>query len=105
MLRQDAQSAESRFAWIVQLTKTITNVPFAYPLDRPLRRGYAQCMKVSEVLRRLRADGWVRVKSKGGHHQFKHATKPGRVTVSGKPSHTLPPGTLASIRKQAGWDD
>jgi len=23
-------------------------------------------MKVSEVLRRLRADGWVRVKSKGG---------------------------------------
>jgi len=56
-------------------------------------------MKVSEVLRRLRADGWVRVKSKGGHHQFKHATKPGRVTVSGKPRHTLPPGTLASIRK------
>ena len=30
MLRQDAQSAESRFAWIVQLTKTITDVPFAY---------------------------------------------------------------------------
>ena len=30
MLPQDAQSAESRFAWIVQLTKTITNVPFAW---------------------------------------------------------------------------
>ena len=30
MLRQDARSAESRFAWIVQLTKTITDVPFAY---------------------------------------------------------------------------
>ena len=30
-MRQDAQSAESRFAWIVQLTKTITNVPSAYP--------------------------------------------------------------------------
>ena len=75
-------------------------------LDRPLRRGHTQCMKVSEVLRRLRADGWVRVKSKGSHRQFKHATKPGRVTVSGKPSrHTLPPGTLARIRKQAGWDD
>src|SRR5271166_2539969 len=28
--RQDAQSAERRFAWIVQLTKTITNVPFSY---------------------------------------------------------------------------
>ncbi len=30
---QDAQSAESRFAWIVQFTKTIRDVPFAYPLD------------------------------------------------------------------------
>jgi predicted RNA binding protein YcfA (HicA-like mRNA interferase family) len=62
-------------------------------------------MKVRDVLRRLRADGWVRVKSKGGLRQFKHPTKPGRVTVSGKPSHTVPPGTLGSIRKQAGWED
>jgi predicted RNA binding protein YcfA (HicA-like mRNA interferase family) len=62
-------------------------------------------MKVREVLRRLKGDGWVRVKSKGGHRQFKHPTKPGRVTVSGKASHTVPPGTLASIFKQAGWSD
>lgn len=60
-------------------------------------------MKVSDVLRRLGEDGWVRVKSKGGHRQFKHPDKPGRVTVSGKPSHTVPPGTRASIFKQAGW--
>jgi predicted RNA binding protein YcfA (HicA-like mRNA interferase family) len=62
-------------------------------------------MKVRDVLRRLRADGWVRVKSKGGHRQFIHPTRPGRVTVAGKFSHTLPPGTLASIRKQAGWEE
>jgi predicted RNA binding protein YcfA (HicA-like mRNA interferase family) len=62
-------------------------------------------MTVREVLRRLRNEGWVRVKSRGGHRQFKHPTKPGRVTVSGKASHTVPPGTLASISKQAGWDD
>jgi predicted RNA binding protein YcfA (HicA-like mRNA interferase family) len=62
-------------------------------------------MDVRDVLRRLQDEGWVRVKSKGGHRQFKHPTKPGRVTVSGKPSHTVPPGTLSSIRKQAGWDD
>ena len=61
-------------------------------------------MKVSEVLRRLRKDGWVQVKAKGGHRQFKHSTRPGRVTVAGKPSHTLAPGTLASIFKQAGWE-
>ena len=54
-------------------------------------------MNVREALRLLRKDGWVQVKSKGGHRQFKHPTKPGRVTLSGKPSHTIPPGTLASI--------
>jgi predicted RNA binding protein YcfA (HicA-like mRNA interferase family) len=62
-------------------------------------------MKVSEVLRRLRAEGWVRVKSKGSHRQFKHPDRPGRVTVSGKPSHTIPHGTLKSILRQAGCDE
>ena len=31
-------SAESRFSWIVQLTKTITNVPFAYPAHAEIER-------------------------------------------------------------------
>lgn len=61
-------------------------------------------MKVSEVLRRLSDDEWILVKTKGSHRQFKHPTKKGRVTVAGKPSATVPPGTLASIFKQAGWD-
>ncbi len=59
-------------------------------------------MKVREVLKLLKADSWYRVKARGGHRQFKHPTKPGRVTVSGKESHDLPPGTLNSILKQAG---
>jgi predicted RNA binding protein YcfA (HicA-like mRNA interferase family) len=62
-------------------------------------------LKVSEVLCQLRDDGWVKVKSKGGHRQFKHPTKPGRVIDSWKPSHTIPPGMSGSIFKQAGWDD
>ena len=62
-------------------------------------------MKVSEVVRRLRDDGWFRVKARGGHRQFRHPTRPGRVTVSGKPSHTVPIGTLKSIFRQAGWDE
>ena len=40
---------------------------------------------------------------KGSNRQFKHADKIGRVTVSGKPSDDLAPGTLNSIYKQAGW--
>jgi len=35
------------------------------------------------------------------HRQFKHPTKPGRVTVAG-PSDDLVPGTLNSILKQSG---
>ena len=62
-------------------------------------------MKVGAVLRRLHNEGWCQVKSKGGHRQFRHPTRPGRVTVSGKPSHTVPPGTLTSIIRQAGWDE
>ena len=62
-------------------------------------------MTVRDVLRRLEAEGWVRVKSKDGHRQFKHPIESGRVTVSGKPGHTVPQGTPGSIRKQAGWSD
>ncbi|MFL6565157.1 MAG: type II toxin-antitoxin system HicA family toxin [Burkholderiales bacterium] len=59
-------------------------------------------MKVSEVLEVLRRDGWVQIATRGSHRQFKHPSKLGRVTVAGKPSNDLPPGTLNSILKQAG---
>ena len=59
-------------------------------------------MKVSEILKKLQGDGWYLVTMEGSHRQFKHPTKPGRVTVAGKPSDDLPPGTLNSILKQAG---
>jgi predicted RNA binding protein YcfA (HicA-like mRNA interferase family) len=59
-------------------------------------------MKVSEVLRMLGDDGWYLVATRGSHRQFKHSEKLGRVTVPGKPSDDLAPGTLNSILKQAG---
>ena len=58
-------------------------------------------MKVSEVLRMLQSDGWALVATRGSHRQLKHANKPGRVTVPGKPNDDLAPGTLNSILKQA----
>ncbi|MBD8527860.1 type II toxin-antitoxin system HicA family toxin [Pseudomarimonas arenosa] len=58
--------------------------------------------KISEILRQLQADGWYLVATRGSHQQFKHPTKQGRVTVAGKPSDDLAPGTLSSILKQAG---
>ncbi|MCZ7656104.1 MAG: type II toxin-antitoxin system HicA family toxin [Rhodocyclaceae bacterium] len=50
----------------------------------------------------LKRDGWYLAATKGSHRQFKHSDKPGRVTVAGKPSDDLAPGTLNSIFKQAG---
>jgi len=58
-------------------------------------------MKVSEILRLLMDDGWFLVATQGSHRQYKHASKPGRVTVAGKPSDDLALGTLNSILKQA----
>jgi predicted RNA binding protein YcfA (HicA-like mRNA interferase family) len=59
-------------------------------------------MKVGEVLRMLLDDGWVVVATRGSHRQLKHPSKPGRVTLPGKPSDDLAPGTLNSVLKQAG---
>lgn len=59
-------------------------------------------MKVREVVKLLEADGWYLARTRGSHRQYKHPTKSGTVTVSGKASIDVPPGTLNSILKQAG---
>ena len=58
-------------------------------------------MKVREIIRLLLDDGWFLIATRGSHRQYKHPTKSGRVTVAGKPSDDLAPGTLNSILKQA----
>lgn len=58
-------------------------------------------MKVAEVIRLIERDGWHQVAQRGSHRPFKHPGKPGRVTVAGKPSDDVAPGTLNSIMKQA----
>jgi len=59
-------------------------------------------MKVAEVIRLLHADGWYLAVMRGSHRQFKHPTKPGRVTIPGKPGDDLATGTLKSILRQSG---
>jgi predicted RNA binding protein YcfA (HicA-like mRNA interferase family) len=59
-------------------------------------------MKVGEIVRMLHDDGWVLVATRGSHRQYKHPVKAGRVTVPGKTSDDLAPGTLNSILKQGG---
>ena len=59
-------------------------------------------MKVRDVIRMVEQDGWYRVVTEGSHRQYKHTTKPGRVTINGQPGDDMPKGTLASIKRQAG---
>lgn len=59
-------------------------------------------VKVREIIRLIEADGWRHVRTRGSHRQYNHATKRGVVTVAGKPSDDIAPGTWNSILKQAG---
>ncbi len=58
--------------------------------------------KIRTLLDLLDKDGWYLARIRGSHRQFKHPVKPGLVTIAGKPSDDLAPGTLKSILKQAG---
>jgi predicted RNA binding protein YcfA (HicA-like mRNA interferase family) len=59
-------------------------------------------LKVGEIIKLIETDGWYLAAARGSHRQYKHPSKPGRVTVAGKPSAVLPPGTERSILRQAG---
>tara|TARA_R110002124_G_scaffold55708_1_gene157662 strand:- start:24593 stop:24775 length:183 start_codon:yes stop_codon:yes gene_type:complete len=58
-------------------------------------------MKVKELLKLLKNDGWTVKSQKGSHKQMIHPDKQGKVTI---PMHggDIPKGTLNSILKQAG---
>jgi len=58
-------------------------------------------MKVRDVFRLIEQDGWFLVATRGSHRQYRHPNKPGRVTIAGKPSDDMAPGTLNSVFKQA----
>lgn len=57
-------------------------------------------MKSSEIIKILEKDGWFIHNIRGSHHQFKHSTKLGKVTVP-HPKSDIPIGTLKNILKQA----
>ena len=62
-----------------------------------MKRVYAS----RELIRIIEADGWYRVSQSGAHWQFKHPTKPGRVTIV-HPKRDVPIGTAHSVFRQAG---
>lgn len=53
-----------------------------------------------DIIKKLIKDGWYEVNCVGDHHQFKHSTKKGRVTVT-HPVKDVPLPTVKSIEKQS----
>ena len=62
-------------------------------------------MTVDEVIKLLESDGW-RQKDDGSHcRQFKHDSKPGTVTLSGKLEMVVPVGVLRSLLRHVQLDE
>lgn len=62
-------------------------------------------MKVREIIKLIENDGWYRIKAQGGHRQYKHTVKRGRVTVPGQMNADLDKKTEKSILRQAGLEE
>lgn len=61
-------------------------------------------MNSRDVIHRLERDGWILVRTKGSHRQYRHPERGGLVTVP-HPKRDLPAGTRRNIFRQAGWND
>ncbi|MEY9980086.1 type II toxin-antitoxin system HicA family toxin [Lysinibacillus sp. RC79] len=58
-------------------------------------------MNSKDLVKAITKDGWYLDRVRGSHHQYKHPTKKGLVTIP-HPKKDLPLRTVKSILKQAG---
>lgn len=53
-----------------------------------------------KIVKRLEAEGWMLISTKGSHHKFR---KGAETVIVPHPKKDLPKGTARSIAKMAGW--
>jgi predicted RNA binding protein YcfA (HicA-like mRNA interferase family) len=58
-------------------------------------------MSSRDVIRELKRNGWMHIGTEGDHFQFRHPTRPGKVTVP-HPKKDLGIREIISIEKQSG---
>ncbi|MEP7082225.1 MAG: type II toxin-antitoxin system HicA family toxin [Chloroflexota bacterium] len=58
--------------------------------------------KVRDAIRLVESVGWYVKRTRGSHRTFGHPSRPGIVTIAGRPSKDLAAGTWRSILRQAG---
>jgi len=59
-------------------------------------------VKFRYIIKAVEADGWRMVAQEGSHRQYKHPSKPGKVTIAGHPSVDAAPKTLKAF---SNWRD
>lgn len=59
-------------------------------------------MTFRELDKLLRENGWVQVRSKGSHFQYKHPDRPNTIAVPNHNGKDIKQGTAKNIMKQAG---
>lgn len=52
------------------------------------------------IVKRLKAEGWALISTKGSHHKFRRGSQ---TVIVPHPKKDLPLGTARSIAKMAGW--
>jgi predicted RNA binding protein YcfA (HicA-like mRNA interferase family) len=55
-----------------------------------------------DIIARLKKDGFEEVSVRGSHHKYTHPTLR-RIVIVPHPRKDIPPGTVRSIYRQAGW--
>jgi predicted RNA binding protein YcfA (HicA-like mRNA interferase family) len=58
-------------------------------------------MKVREVIYFLQKRGWIEIRARGSHRNFKHPNSPYVITVPGTDGKEVAPGTLKDILRKA----
>ena len=59
-------------------------------------------MKVKDIIKALRADGWQEVRQESSHRTFKKDGFEKNVVVNGHESDDVSPGVLSKIRRETG---
>ena len=67
--------------------------------NKPGKEGY---MRFRELDKIIKQDGWYEVNQEGSHHQYKHPTKKGKVTVPEHKGKDINMTVVKSVLKQAG---
>lgn len=89
--------------WFVEITAGILGAGGRMAGARGLSA--AMPKKVREVRVVLERNGWALVRQRGSHRHFRHPELPAVITLAGKPSSTVPPGILSSIRRLSGLEE